>query len=246
MSQHGQNVSKTVEGPLNDREVSLTVGLLHRAVAHGQSPKVIEVFRKSLVPKQYMAPASDLVLELTRQFAEGNNETVSLGAMTDGAKRRLTSEDASPRSSEWDQVSMTPDDEVHARLLACVENHIKKGGYVTGDPKVLSHVNKNVKLPDGLTLVKWGETLCTMEKVKDRKMTYVELLKASNQDTDLRRYLTWIKSKFGTGGTGDVKVKYTAAVDLALFMEATEWPSHPAHGSDAAQSEASFVRTFKS
>ena len=54
MSQPCKKASKSVGGPLTNHEVSVTVGLLHRAITYGQAPKVMMCFRKSLVMKPRM------------------------------------------------------------------------------------------------------------------------------------------------------------------------------------------------
>ena len=89
------------------------------------------------------------------------------------------------------------------------------------------------------------KAICKMDKVKDRNLSYEEMLYASAKDPDLQRYLSWIENSYGTDGSGVVKKKYTAAVDLALFLEAVDWKNHPLNAVGATMSQAPLQRTFK-
>ena len=102
MSQPCKKASKSVDGPLTDHEVSVTVGLLHRAIAYGQTPKVTMCFRKSLVPKAEHVQAAAFLEELQGIHDDPDPK----GGMSDATKRRLVSKDSSPRYTEWDQISM--------------------------------------------------------------------------------------------------------------------------------------------
>ena len=59
-------------------------------------------FRKSLVPKAEHVPAAAFLVELQGIYDDPGPK----GGMSDATKRRLASEDSSPRYSEWDQISM--------------------------------------------------------------------------------------------------------------------------------------------
>ena len=50
------------------------------------------------------------------------------------------------------------------------------------------------QLPDGISSSEeWGRTICSLPKVKDRKLRYHELVQQSKSDTELSDYLVWIK-----------------------------------------------------
>jgi hypothetical protein len=95
--------------------------------------------------------------------------------------------------------------------------------------------------PDGVPLAQWGKNVCKMPKVKDLGLTYDELISRAKWDEDINGYLSWIKSTYGTGGTGAVPEKITAAVDLALYMEAISWKSL----SEKKTSKLGFTRSYK-
>lgn len=244
MSQPCKKASKSVDGPLTDHEVSATVGLLHRAIAYGQTPKVMMCFRKSLVSKAEHVPAAAFMEELQGIYDEPDPK----GGMSDATKRRLTSEDSSPRYTEWDQVSMCGSEfpDAATRLANMpMPSGTSAMGYMDSSNFGYSHVNSKIKTPDGMSIQKWGSMICKMDKVKDRNLSYEEMLYASAKDPDLQRYLSWIENSYGTDGSGVVKKKYTAAVDLALFLEAVDWKNHPLNAVGATMSQAPLQRTFK-
>ena len=54
--------------------------------------------------------------------------------------------------------------------------------------------SEKTPLPEGIhSSDEWGRTLCTLPKVKDRKLRYWELVQKSQSDTELSDYLVWIK-----------------------------------------------------
>ena len=57
-----------------------------------------------------------------------------------------------------------------------------------------SHVNLKIKTPDGISIQKWCSMICKMDKVKDRNLSYDEMMYASAKDPDLQRYLSWIEN----------------------------------------------------
>ena len=84
-----------------------------------------------------------------------------------------------------------------------------------------------------------------MDKVKERNLSHEEMMYASAKDPCLQRYVSWIENTYGTDGPGVVKKKYTAAVDLALFLEAVDCKNHPLNTAGANMSQAPLRRTFK-
>ena len=162
--------------------------------------------------------------EMNEVYQSGNSPC--LAGMTDAAKRRMAFDD--DEVHEWDNISSAagseffPPDRVASPKQAAKPNVIKES-------------------PDGVPLVQWGKSVCKMPKVRNLGLTYEELISRAKWDDDVHGYLSWIKSTYGTGGTGIIPEKITAAVDLALYMEAIQWKS----ASDQKSSKMGFTRSFK-
>ena len=169
------------------------------------------------------------------------------GGMSDASKRRLVCEDSSPRYAEWDQIAMCGSEFADATTRLAnmpMPSGTSAMGYMDSTLGY-GHVNLKIKTPDGISIQKWGSMICKMDKVKDRNLSYEEMMYASAKDPDLQRYLSWIENTYGTDGCGVVKKKYTTAVDLALFLEVVDWKNHPLNTAGANMSQAPLQRTFK-
>ena len=101
MAHVNKKPSTTSDAPLSDREISMTVGLLHRAVAFGQVPKVMDVYKNSLAPKGEFVQAAALLNEANEVYQHGSSP--SLAAMTDAVKRRVAFDE--DEVSDWDTIS---------------------------------------------------------------------------------------------------------------------------------------------
>ena len=178
------------DAPLSDREINMTVGLLHRAVAFGQVRKLMDVYKNSMAAKRRMIFDEDEV-------------------------------------SEWDNISAAGSDFVPPDRGA--------------SPMHAAKPNKVKESPDGVPLAQWGKNVCKMPKVKSLGLTYDELISRAKWDEDIHGYLSWIKTTYGTGETGAAPEKITAAVDLALYMEAINWKGPK----DQKSSKLGFTRTYK-
>ena len=211
------------DAPLSDREINMTVGLLHRAVAFGQVRKLMDVYKNSMAPKSELVPAAALLNEMNEVYQNGPSP--SLAGMSDAAKRRMIFDE--DEVSEWDNISAAgsdffPPDRGASPMHAAKPNKVKES-------------------PDGVPLAQWGKNVCKMPKVKSLGLTYDELISRAKWDEDIHGYLSWIKTTYGTGETGAAPEKITAAVDLALYMEAINWKGPK----DQKSSKLGFTRTYK-
>ena len=219
MAHVNKKQSTSSDAPLSEREISTTVGLLHRAVAHGQVRIVMDAYKNSRASKDELVPALNLLGELG-----GGSPT--LAGMSDAAKRRMVFED--DEVHEWDNISSAagseffPPDRVESPMHAAQ----------TYKPKTS---------PEGVPLAQWGKNVCRMPKVKSLGLSYDELISLAKSDEDIHHYISWIKATYGTGGRGEIPEKITAAVDLALYLEAVNW--HDRHA--PRSSRIGFVRSFK-
>ena len=211
------------DAPLSDREINMTVGLLHRAVAFGQVRKLMDVYKNSMAPKSELVPAAALLKEMNEVYQNGPSP--SLAGMSDAAKRRMIFDE--DEVSEWDNISAAGSDFFPPDRGA--------------SPKHAAKPNMVKESPDGVPLAQWGKNVCKMPKVKSLGLTYDELISRAKWDEDIHGYLSWIKSTYGTGETGAAPEKITAAVDLALYMEAINWKGPK----DQKSSKLGFTRTYK-
>ena len=219
MAHVNKKQSTSSDAPLSEREISSTVGLLHRAVAHGQVRIVMDAYKNSRASKDELVPAFNLLGELG-----GGSPT--LAGMSDAAKHRMVFDD--DEVHEWDNISSAAGSEFFPPDRVA-------------SPKQAAKPNVMKESPDGVPLMQWGKSVCKMPKVRNLGLTYEELISRAKWDDDVHGYLSWIKSTYGTGGTGIIPEKITAAVDLALYMEAIQWKS----ASDQKSSKMGFTRSFK-
>lgn len=226
---HQSKKQVTMDGPLSMTEETFVVGLLTRAVRYSQLGSIKKGLSESLMEKQYQVPARQFLDE-----TEGSPE-FGQGQMSEAAKRRLDpDDDTSSVMSGWSNVTIqdaafesTP--EANNRMMEKLAKSRggtslpigKTGTYVISEPnkkatmKLITHINKNVKVPDNLTFSEWSRTICTMNKVKDMGVSYAELVNIAESDADIARYLKYIKTTYGSGGKGSDLHKTTPAMDLA-------------------------------
>lgn len=233
--------AKGIEGvsceKLSTPEISHLSGLLHRAVVHGQTQQVINVYKGSLALKSTVVPASHLVREaelMEKSETMGYSPkaaSLAMGSMSDASKRQRDGE------SDWEALSYTGMSEIESTL----PHDAYQGGDVQRKEWFIIHSNPKIETPKGLSIQDWGRVVCEMDKVKSLKMSYYELAKLASSNDEIAGYLRWIKKTYGTNDTGILQgKKVTRAVDLALFLEATGW--EPSCNDD---SEVSFIRRLK-
>ena len=149
----------------------------------------------------------------------------------------LAEEEAPMASGSMSDASkrVKPSDELSAYEV--VEHGPKGAGYVTVESKGGKATPQTsapvIKLPEGICSVEmWGKTVCTLPKVKDRKLTYRELSEETEKATT--EYLQWLLDNRSKGG----KVQ-----DFADYLRAIQWnssnklPSYPGT-SEARQMKA--------
>lgn len=108
-SQRVKGENKYEQEPLDASEVSMTVGLLHRAVVNGQSQLLMEGYRKYPERLAY-AETARTVMEVMKEIASEDSPSSSgypspamTGGMSKAAKRRLDLEEVG--TSDWEKVS---------------------------------------------------------------------------------------------------------------------------------------------
>ena len=78
-----KRLSVRSEVPLNQTEISMTTGLLHRAILNGQQCLLINQYRQSRAIKATHVPCEQLIDECSVI-----NDEVNAGAMSDAVKRQ--------------------------------------------------------------------------------------------------------------------------------------------------------------
>lgn len=128
------------------------------------------------------------------------------GSMHDGSKRRL---------DQWEEVSM---DEV-------CQLPVSPG---MSNPKVVHLDSPAVDLPPGVDSIdRWGDTLNTMGKYANLKLSYSALVKkahdeAERGDMEIHSYLNWVKT---------CSAKQSAkGADFAKYLKAINWGDTATYG----------------
>ena len=91
------------------------------------------------------------------------------------------------------------------------------------------HTCKELPLPAGIrSYQRWGDTICSLPKVRSLDLTFRQIVLKNFEDRELRKYLSWLTSKFDTekiratevhkGRLQYVHEISTPAVDLCLYM----------------------------
>ena len=188
--------------PLNEPELTQAAGLLARAVKHGQESLILQKYIHEPGHNKAIASPADHVMKEIGEMLGKRDREVSPGPMPS----------AGTDDSDWSAV--TPGGSYLGNL-----------GYAPPMPAqdLSSHAHpfeNTIPLPAGVDSVReWGQTICKMEKVKSRRLTYAEMVSMSEYDTGINDYLTFIISKFGTKNTGQLPEKITPGVDLATYLE---------------------------
>lgn len=162
------------------------------------------------------------------------------GSMNDASKRRRDVEAASSvGEADWERVTQSSDEiSVLRDQVRGGPNYVGEAGYPTPMPTssnvgvifgqtvelpFLPYVNHKIKVPEGMTMHRWADELCKMDKVKSLKLTYRELIEAAKTDVKIGEYLNWIIEHYGSDVVGLDPKKITPAVDLAFYLEAVGW-----------------------
>ena len=231
------------DGPLNQQEISLVTGLLHRAIKFKQTSQVLAAYQMSRAPK------SNYVLHraLLQQCEEmtGEDQGSVAGSMTDATKRLREVEEAEDDGTSSWNVFYYGDNYPHSGNQPA-PSYVGSQGHTVPTPYMQTQtmpqmptINGKIPLPKGLSEIAWGKSLCKLDKVKEwspNGRSYVGLMEDAKKSSEICTYLKWIKKTFGTGGTGIIKKKITPAVDLALYLERMGWLEE--------EPDAPFVREF--
>lgn len=147
------------------------------------------------------------------------------GSMTDAPKRLREDERSEAASSEWSHVQNLP------RYDGGPEVHVPySSGLSSQFQPHQGSENVSVPLPNGVTdSVMWGKTICSLPKVEKKGLTYEGLVKLSETDQEIFKYLTWLKSRFGVKSSEVSqratmpKAKWTQGQDFAYYLNRINW-----------------------
>lgn len=209
---------------LNDREISMCTGLLHRAVCHGQTGQIMEVIKKSQIAKQYHVPMASFLHEASQSALSYDQDESPPGAMGDASKRRRDQD-------EWEIATSVTSSPVRPTYAGGYDPAVPMPSGSAVSPQYgptsesVKYANPKIPLPPGFTLEQWGQVMCSMPKVKALNMCYRELVQLAEQDDEIAQYLHWCKTSHGTRGSGVLKGNLTPSSDLAMYLEATGWES---------------------
>ena len=186
---------------------------------------------KSAAPEEKQTQTMELLRELQRwgmldsmvSTVRQEATQMPVGAMTDGSKRRLS------ESVNWEEE----EDFHHVAADGEMPPFIPGGGPPVGSVPAVFHVggyesgqSPKISLPDGVSsLEDWGRTVCELPKVRELSCSYKELMmKAEEGDTQMSKYLSWIRSYKGPSSrTVDFK-NYLLAVDSCAAEPKTYFP----------------------
>lgn len=222
-----KKLQMSAQGPLNDEELSMVTGLLHRAVKHGQSFQLYGFFKNALTEKSSKVPAKAFLQDLQRAYDDHRDANAPSGSMTDAAKRRYDAEadGESSASSDWEGLS-----QISKTSLPLGSSATKKYG----------HKNKQVPLPPDANFEQWCKSICTLPKVKHFGLTYLEMVEKSGEMSEIHDYLKWVQNTHGASSSSYMKGKRTQVMDLAIFLEAIGWTPQ-----EKEPNEMSFSRVVK-
>ena len=211
----GDDASPTSE-KLNGSEIRAVTGLLHRAVLHGQVQQLMDSYKESLARKETYVPAH-AVLNTCKEATFAS----SSGSMSDAAKRQRDGD-----LLEWMDDAEVEKYETYGSsydLPVPLPSSGNPYGSAASKSQPFMHVNAKIPLPKNMSIVEWGRTVCTMDKVKEKNLCYMELATMASSNDEMNGYLEWIVKTYGTQGSGKPKGKITKAVDLAMYLEAICW-----------------------
>ena len=206
-----------IRSPLTDQDLSMCASLLHRAVRFGQSAQLLQRVNDWVKIRPDLRPnvvGAQVIVD------------ASMSTMTDAAKRRMDADETSQASNPWELLNAN---EPTGSTMTPERLAVSPKGYEAGKVNLFPAANvtdRLVPLPEGISTVeKWGQTICRMDKVKAESLTYDQMIMTartnSKKGEDMRQYLQFILSKYGTGGK--VPSKIAKAVDFAMYLEKVKW-----------------------
>lgn len=159
------------------------------------------------------------------QMDRGYDSTTAQGSggMSDAAKRlrdEVTGLASEGDDCEWDLASMASGaPQVQMPMLPPMASSATMSSV---NAAVVQGDGSEIVLPAGVDdLVKWGKTVCTLDKVCKHAVwmgkSYSELVHMSPSDKDLRSYLCWMQARFQKDYTG--RPGEPQGVDLAGYLK---------------------------
>ena len=164
-----------------------------------------------LLKKAQDAGLVDGKLDVKKSGGKAPSVSHSSGAMTDASKRRMVE----VPDDDWSSVEHVDFPTVTSTDPAA-EDDLKKRNFISKEvwASIYSDLDDSVAVPEDMRDVyQWGRVRIDMDKYADLKISFEKAVAmAKSGDSDMSRYLTFIKNKYGKM-TGD-----TQAFDLGKFL----------------------------
>ena len=164
-----------------------------------------------LLKKAQDAGLVDGKLDVKKSGGKAPSVSHSSGAMTDASKRRMVE----VPDDDWSSVEHVDFPTVTSTDPAA-EDDLKKRNSISKEvwASIYSDLDDSVAVPEDMRDVyQWGRVRIDMDKYADLKISFEKAVAmAKSGDSDMSRYLTFIKNKYGKM-TGD-----TQAFDLGKFL----------------------------
>ena len=164
-----------------------------------------------LLKKAQDAGLVDGKLDVKKSGGKAPSVSHSSGAMTDASKRRMVE----VPDDDWSSVEHVDFPAVTSTDPAA-EDDLKKRNSISKEvwASIYSDLDDSVAVPEDMRDVyQWGRVRIDMDKYADLKISFEKAVAmAKSGDSDMSRYLTFIKNKYGKM-TGD-----TQAFDLGKFL----------------------------
>ena len=164
-----------------------------------------------LLKKAQDAGLVDGKLDVKKSGVKAPSVSHSSGAMTDASKRRMVE----VPDDDWSSVERVDFPTVTSTDPAA-EDDLKKRNSISKEvwASIYSDLDDSVAVPEDMRDVyQWGRVRIDMDKYADLKISFEKAVAmAKSGDSDMSRYLTFIKNKYGKM-TGD-----TQAFDLGKFL----------------------------
>ena len=200
------------------------------------SQETFEVIQDLLRRGQLQSVVSRVQDEIDAQ-ADASWEPTTHGAMHDGSKRRLIAgESSGDHGFELVSAACVPmpssSPGLHGQNAAPMSVNVQH----PIPPMQDKGKPAAVALPPGISsIAEWGATICTLPKVKGRKIRYQEMLDESRSSKAMSEYLQWIK----TSGVKSAKVD-----DLKAFMSAAGFNPESVSGGHITYPGTTIQREF--
>lgn len=155
--------------------------------------------------------------------------SMTQGAMTDGAKRRLI--DPSEELDKYEVLSLRQE---------VLKPNVKSAGHSSfsierAEPETKQ--GEDIPLPEGIrSLHQWGTTVCELPKFAKRDLTYSSMLVEAKTSKEMANYLGWVL----TAGTKSPKLD-----DLRAFLKASGFDPKSLDGETIKYPCSSFSRRLK-